>query len=201
MVEHRSPEPLDVADANSPEPPLSEAELTALALRDPPPGELAGSEAKQESPLSERSGTGIFWLIGFLVIGVVGALFAYSPKTESHEVARQRSPDGVGDAVLMEFTHDAAGLHSYRVCMQRPSGGKVAPNNCREVAYLGGVSTDGRSQPVMLVWPTPSQLEIRYGNATSVHVYQPVFTWGSTRSANRAGSIRAILIKAVQTRE
>ena len=98
----------------------------------------------------------------------------------------------------MEFSTGAAESHSYRVCMQRPSGIRFVPNNCREVAYVGGVPTESGSQPVTLFWTTSSQLEIRYLYASSVHVYQPVFSWGSARYATQAGNFRPILIKAVQ---
>jgi hypothetical protein len=198
MVEHWSSESLDTANENPAEPPISDAELTALALKDPPPDDFRESETNQENPLSERSGTPIVWLVAFLVIGLIGVRFLYAPKIQSYEIARQRSPDGIGDAILMEVPQDAAGSHSYRVCMQRPSGIKLAPINCREVAFLGGVSGDSGSQPVTLVWNTSSQLEIRYVNATSIHVYQPVFTWGSARSPARIARSRAILIRVVQ---
>jgi hypothetical protein len=199
MVEHWSSESLDAANGNPAEPTISDAELTALALKDPPPDDFRGSETNQENPLSERSGTGIVWLVAFLVVGLPGARFLYAPKIRSYEIARQRSPDGIGDAILREVPQDAAGSHSYRVCMQRPSGIKLASMNCREVAFLGGVSSDSGSRPVTLIWNTSSQLEIHYVTATSIHVYQPVFTWGSARSPARIARSRAILIQAVQT--
>jgi hypothetical protein len=196
MVETENREALNPADESSGAPPVSEAELTALALKDPPPDDFDGSETKPESPFSAPSRTG--WLAA-LAAGLLAALFVYLPKTQSGEIARQRSPDGTGDAILMQFSAGAAADgRSYKVCMQRPSGIKFVPNNCREVAYLGGVSTESGSQPVTLIWTTSSQLEIRYVNASSVHVYQPVFTWGSMRYATRMGNIRPIVIKAVQ---
>lgn len=201
MGQFRDLESLGAPEANSAEPPISEAELTALALKDPPPDEFKGPEANQKNPIAAPSGTRVVWLIGALAAGLLGALFVYSSRTQSHEVARQRSPDGNGDAILMEFSGDAAETHSYKVCMQRPSGIKFVPNNCREVAYLGGVGAKGGIQPVTLIWATSSQLEIRYVNASAVHVYQPVFTWGSARAryVTRVANIRPITIKAVQT--
>jgi hypothetical protein len=198
MVEHWSSESLDAAKEDPAEPPISEAELTALALKEPPPDDFRGSGTKQENPLSEPSGAPVFWLVVFIVLGLLGALFLYVPKIQSYEIARQPSPDGMGDAILMEVPRDAAGSHSYRVCMQRPGGIKLAPINCREVAFLGGVSGGNGSLPVRLIWNGSSLLEIRYVNATSVHVYQPVFTWGSARSPTRIASRRAILIQPVQ---
>ena len=85
MVEHWSSESLDAANGSPAEPPISDAELTALALKDPPPDDFRGSGTKQESPLSERSGAPIFWLVALLVIGLLGALFLYIPKIQSHE--------------------------------------------------------------------------------------------------------------------
>jgi hypothetical protein len=178
IVEHRSPKTFDATDRECAEPPISEAELTALAMKDPPPDDFRGSEAKQERPNPKRSEARIVWLVGFLIVALVGALFAKFPKVQSHEIARQRSPDGIGDAILMEFALGTTGLRRYKVRMQRPSGSRVAPSNCREVAYLGGVSANNAPQPVTLIWNTSSELEIRYVNARSVHVYQPVFTWG-----------------------
>jgi hypothetical protein len=198
MVDPGSLKSSDTADANSPA--VSEAELTALALQHPAPDDFRGPEASQTNPVSEASGARFFWLVTLLAIGVVGGLFVYFPKTQSHEIGRQRSPDGIGDAILMEFPADAAGSHGYKVCMQRPSGIKFVPNNCREVTYLGGVSTESRSQSVTLIWTTPTELEIRYVSATSVHIYQPIFTWGFSRYAPRVGSIRPIHVQAVQAR-
>jgi hypothetical protein len=197
MVEQRTPESSDASNGRPAEPPISDEELAALALKDPPPDDFRGSEAMQVSPFSEPSGTRVVWLIAFLAIGLLGALFVYVPRIQSHEIARQRSPDGAGDAVLIEVPRDAAGFHSYRVCMRQVTGLSPALANCREVAYLGGVSGEGGSPPVTLIWTTSSQLEIRYVNATSIHVYQPVFTWGSARYPARMGG-PAILIKPVQ---
>lgn len=195
--------PAESADAKSDpaESGLSDAELTALALQDAPPDDFVGSETKPKDPIaSEPSRSPVLWLGACLMIGLIAALLVYVPRIQSHEVARQRSPDGATDAVLMDVPHDAAGAHSYRVCLQlRTSGLKPALLDCREVAYLSGVSGDRGSQPVMLVWPSSAQLEIRYANATSARVSQPVLTWGSPRSPTRIGT-RVILIRAVQVR-
>jgi hypothetical protein len=198
MVEPRNLQSLHAADVNSAEPPVSEAELTALALRDPPPDDFQGSGTKRENPLSERSTARGVWLVGTLAVGLVGILSVYFPKTQTYEIARQRSPDGTGDAILMEFSADTAESRSYKVCLQRPSGIKFVPNNSREVAYLGGVSTGSATSPVRLIWTTSSQLQIRYVNALSVHIYQPVFSWGPTRYAALVRNIRPIRISAVQ---
>ena len=113
------PESLDMAKESSAETPISDADLTALALQDPPPEDFRGSEGKQESPLSEPSGVGIVWLVVLLAIGFLAVFLLYVPKSRSHEIARERSPDGTGDAVLLEVALDATGSHGYRVCMQR----------------------------------------------------------------------------------
>lgn len=199
MVVYRNPDSTDAVDENSAELPISEAELTTLALQDSPPDDFTGSGPETPSSTTEHSGTGIVWLIGLCVIAIAGTLFVYSPKPPSHEVARLRSPDGAGDAVLVELAHDAAGLRSFRVCMQSAGGLKRAPNSCREVAYLGGVSSDNGAQPVMLIWQASSQLEIRCVHAVSIRVYQPVFTWSSSRYPTQGSGMRAILIKVVQT--
>jgi hypothetical protein len=183
---------------------VPEDELTALALKDSPPddfaipkNELRPAESHAQGPIVRTSGTP-GWLIALLATGLLGALFLYLPRTQSHEVARQRSPDGVADAVLMEVSRDGAEGRAYKVCIQRAEPRARALLSCPEVAYLGGVTADGASQPVTLVWPSSSQLEIRYTSATSAHVYLPVFTWGSMRSRPRLAR-PAILVKAVQT--
>jgi hypothetical protein len=190
------PESADAENRIPADPPVSEAELTALALRDLPPDDL---EAPERNPISQPSGRRLVWLIALAAVALLGALFVNGRKIQSYEINRQRSPDGTADAVLMEVPHDAAGARSYRVCMQPPSATKLTVVNCREIAYLGGVSDDGVSKPVILVWTTSSQLEIRYLNANSVHIYQPVFAWGSGRGKYRAGVNPVIFIKAVQT--
>jgi len=201
------PESADAAKEILAEPAVPEEELTALALKDSPPDdfEVPASkpptlESRSVGPIIRSSGTPGRWLIAALFVGLLVALFAYVPRIQSHEIARQRSPDGAADAVLLEVSRDDAEGHAYKVCIQQASEPKVhALLACPEVAYLGGVSGDGASQlPVTLVWSSSSQLEIRYANATSVHVYQPIFTWGSSRYYRRIGR-PAVLIKAVQT--
>jgi len=196
------PESLDTAKQLLAEPAVPEDELTALALKDPPPddfeipkSEPRAPESHAPDPIVRTSGTSAGWLIALVAIGLLGALFLYVPRTQNHEIARQRSPDGAADAVLMEVQHDAAGARGYKVCIQRAAEPKArALLACTEVAYLGGLSADSGPQPVSLVWPSSSQLEIRYASAASVHVYQPVFTWASARIGGPA-----VHIKAVQT--
>jgi hypothetical protein len=99
------------------------------------------------------------------------------------------------DAVLMEIPQDAAGAHSYKVCLQAWNTSHSQPGYCYkdEVAYLAGVR-GGSSRPVALVWTTPSDLEIRYTNAASVHLYRPIVATGS-----RYGARPVITVRLVQT--
>jgi hypothetical protein len=100
-------------------------------------------------------------------------------RSRGHEVARERSPDGAFDAFLLEIDKDSEEGHSYRVCLRPPKNfARVTLANCDEIAYVGGVSGIGGGPPVTLVWIAPSQLEIRYANATAIHIYKPVFVWG-----------------------
>jgi hypothetical protein len=202
------PESADAAKQILAAPAVPEEELTALALKDPPPDDFAIPESKQPTldsrwvgPITRSSGSPLGWLIALLLIDLLVALFAYIPRIRSYEVARQRSPDGGANAVLIEVPQDAGGAHSYKVCMQVGANSQTTAGYCsREVAYLAGVSTDGNSRPVTLVWTAPSQLEIRYTNATSVHIYQPVVVWGSRYTpSSRVGANAAIFVRAVQT--
>jgi hypothetical protein len=202
------PESANAAKQILAEPAVPEEELTALALKDPPPGDFEIPESKQPTleskpvgPIIPSSGTPLGCLIAVLFIGLLVALSAYIPRIRSYEVARQRSPDGGANAVLIEVPHDAAGAHSYKVCMQMGANTQTTAGYCsREVAYLAGVNTDGNSRPVTLVWTAPSQLEIRYTNASSVHIYQPIVVWGSRYPpASRVGANAAIFVRAVQT--
>jgi hypothetical protein len=189
------PESADLAKRILAEPAVSEAELTALATKDPPPDdfETVGTEPGQRTAL-EPPTSHAFLLIVLLVSALAGALFVHVRKIPSHEIARQRSPDGRADAVLIGVPQDAAGAHSYKVCLQR-AGALQLPASCGEVAYLSGVSSDTVSQAVGLVWTAPSQLEIRYRSATSVHIYQHVVAWGSTRYSTAP----PIVIRVVHT--
>jgi hypothetical protein len=198
-----APECVDTAKQVLGEPPISGEELTALALKDPPPDDFAGPEKKQEAPISGPSRVSIAWLIAVLVIGLLGVLFfLYVPGMKSSEVARQRSPDGTADAVLVEVSQGAAGARNYRVCMEAANGIRSIGNDCTEIAYLGGVSADAGSQPVTLIWATPSHLQILYVRATSIHIYKPFFTWGARRRApagNWTQGSPMIFVQAVQS--
>lgn len=187
---------VDAAKQILAEPPVSETELTALALKDPPPDDFEIPREKQANPFSEPPRPRTIWVVPLLITGLLGALLVYVPRIESHEITRQRSPDGRTDAVLMEVPRDAADAHSYRVCLQGAGGIQPTAATCREVAYLAGVSSDGGSQPIALVWKASSQLEIRYANASSVHIYKPVFMWGD-RSLPDTSRL-PILVRAVQ---
>jgi hypothetical protein len=176
------PESADTAKRILAEPAVSEAELTALALRDPPPDDFETSETEQRRAFSEPPAShALFFLIPFLGIALLAALALDHPKIQSHEIARQPSPDGRAEAVLIEIPRDAGGAHSYKVCLQRANGLPLALSDCGEIAYLAGVSTDSVSQPVTLVWTASSQLEIHYVKATSVHVYKSAVVLGSRR--------------------
>jgi len=199
MVEPKNPESSHAADEDSAGAPISEALLTALALKDPPPDDFKTSGTRPQEPLSAPSRPRIVWVVTAIAVGLLGAFFVLVPRTSSHEIARESSPDGLGDAILMEFAGGTAESQSYKVCMQLRGGIKFVANSCREVAFLGGVSTySGIQPPVTLTWSTASQLEIRYVSASSIHIYQPVFLWYSSRYSTRVRNIRPVLIKAVQ---
>jgi hypothetical protein len=200
------PESADAAKRILAEPAVSEEELCALALKDPPPDDFEPSNTDRDvveasNPIKNVSSPALL-LAAVLVISAIAAFLFYVPGPTGYEVMRQRSPDGTADAVLLEIRNPPAGTHSYRVCLHRPNGIAVTASNCREVAYIGGVSSNGVSQPVRLVWTAPSQLEIHYTSATSIHIYKPVFVWGSTglgAAASRYGISLPIFIRAVQT--
>jgi hypothetical protein len=119
-----------------------------------------------------------FWLSALLASGLLVAFVVYLPMVPpSKEVARQHSPDGWYDAVLMEVPRDAAGAHSYWVCLQRPPRVQVqvTRGTCKEVAFLSGVVSQTLSPPVTLVWTSRSRLEIRYDNATAINIYTPLY--------------------------
>ena len=141
------------------------------------------------------------WVISLAAVGVLVAFIAYVPKIPGHEVRRSPSPDGNTVAVLVEVGEKGLGAQNYKVCLQRP-GLPPALVGCREVAYLAGVGHNSRQPPIELTWTGPSQLEIRYPSATSIHVYKPVFVWGSRRFyPSRYGISLPIFIKAVQSGE
>src|SRR5579862_1168579 len=128
-----------------------------------------------------------FWVIAPPAIALLAAFLVCTRRVSSYEVSRVHSPDGTTDAVLVAIPRDAAGARSYKVCFQRPNGLRLNPTNCNEIAYLAGVSASGVSKTVSLVWTAPSQLEIRYASATSIHVYKPVFVWGAPHLGAKSG--------------
>jgi len=198
-------ESLQAAERILSEPALPEDELTALALQDPPPDDFITPEGRPPAPASNGTdpvvrSAAVFprWLIAAALIGVVALLLAYLPRVSSHEVDRQSSPDGRAVALLLEVPRDAAGAHSYKVCLQWTTALPPQAGDCgREVAYLAGIPADGAARPVTLLWTTDSQLEIRYGEARTVDVYQPMVVWGSRYA--RFARKPAILVRAVQT--
>ena len=132
--------------------------------------------------MAKNRNRGTFWLLALGTLGLLIAIVAYLPRARGHEVARKRSPDGAFDAFLLEIDKEAEEGHSYRVCMRPPNNyTPVTLANCDEIAYLGGVSGIGSGPFVTLAWTSPSQLEIRYPNATAIHIYKPVYAWGSGR--------------------
>lgn len=197
------PESADAATRILAEPAVSESELTALALRDPPPGDFETPEADQRRAFSESPPSNApLFLIALLGIGLLAVLLLFNPKIPSRESARQRSPDGRAVAVLIDVPRDAGGAHSYKVCLQLVNGLPLALSDCREVVYLVGVASHGVSQPVSLVWTTASQLEIRYVSATSVHVYRSAVVLGSRRfPINTPIHIRAVRSGSVFPRD
>jgi hypothetical protein len=161
---------------------ISDSDLASLALQSPPPDDLLTREpgSATSGPRSNR----IPWMVavGVGIVFVLSAIIAYRSNMVSYEVLRKGSPDGKTEAILLEVPRDAAGAHSYKVCLQRGAGGRVTATSCREIAYLAGVTSIGTTRPVDLVWKDASRLEIHYGSAVSVHMYQRVVVWGSTRS-------------------
>jgi hypothetical protein len=141
------------------------------------------------------------WLFPLAALAVLAAFITYVQKIPSHEVRRSPSPDGNTVAVLVEVGKEGLDVQNYRVCLQRP-GLTTALVGCREVAYLAGVGHSSSQPPVELAWTAPSQLEIRYPSATSIHIHKPVFVWGSRRFyPSRYGIGLPIFIKAVQSGE
>jgi len=178
------PESAETAKRILEQPAVPETDLTALALQDPPPDDFDTPETEQSRSFSEApAGSKLLWLIGLLVIGLVAAFFVYRPKIPSHEAVTQRSPDDSAEAVLIEVPRDALGARSYKVCLRRANRLPLALANCPEVAYLAGVSTNRVPQPVTLTWTSPSELEIRYLSATSIHIYKTAVVLGSKRYA------------------
>lgn len=122
-----------------------------------------------------------FWFSILFISALLMGLLAYIARSPSYEVARTSSPDSRYDAVLMEVPRDGNGAHSYWVCLQPPPRMPVTRATCTEVAYLSSVFATDASQPITLVWATPAQLEIRYDNATSIHMYKPALAQGRRR--------------------
>jgi len=197
-------ESLQAAERILSEPALPADELTALALKDPPPDDFitpAGAPAPASSlsdPVVRSVAALPRWLIAAAFISAVAVLVAYLPRISSHEVDRRPSPDGRAVAILLEVPRDAAGAHSYKVCLQWTTPLPAPASECsREVAYLAGIPADGSSRPVTLLWSTNSQLEILYTEARSVDIYQPVVVWGSRYA--RFARTPAIFVRAVQS--
>ena len=151
--------------------------------------------------MAKNSPPRALWLIALGVAGLLLAVGWYVPRNASHEVATVGSPDGTGEAVLLEVRGPPGATNGYKVCLRRPDGLPASGRNCTEVAYLAGVS-GATGQPVDLVWISPTQLEIRYVNATSVHIYKPAFVWSVCRLGpcpSRYGFDLPISIRAVQS--
>ena len=119
-----------------------------------------------------------YWLIAVAVLALIAYVISI-PNIPSREVSRTVSPEAATAAVLVDVPRDAAGSHSFKVCLQRPSTRTVSPANCNEVAYLAGVRPTIAEPAVRLVWTGPYQLDIRYANASSVQIYKPVYVWSS----------------------
>lgn len=192
-------ESLDAAKAILSQPAVSEEDLTALALRDPPPDDFRTDESESrarapgaQDPVARSSASPIAWLIAVAVVALALALFAYLPRSPAtREVARQHSPNGRVDAVLMEVSQEAEGTRSYKVCLQAANPSQSQPGYCgQELAYLAGVRVS-TSPPVGLIWTAPADLEIRYTNAARVQLYRPVVASGY-------GARSAIVVRLVQ---
>jgi hypothetical protein len=147
----------------------------------------------------KKSPRGFVW--GAIAVALLVTALLLAPRIQSFRVGSALSPDGLYEAVLLEVPKDAAGAHSYKVCLQRPRDYPSTPANCREVAYLAGVPKTDAPESVSLIWTAPSHLEIDYLNAKSVHVYSAAIVWGSRsmgRLPIRSGVAIPISIRAVQ---
>ena len=143
---------------------------------------------------------GVFWLTAVGVIGLIVALVTSTPRVLSREFSRSPSPDGRTDAVLVVVATESGEIRGYRVCMERHAQRLLRPAYCNEVAWLAGVSRYSPQAPIRLVWVRPFDLEIRYRSASAVHVYKPVFAFGTGRPGV-AGRNLPLLVTAVQTDE
>ena len=144
---------------------------------------------------------GVFWLTAIGVVALIVTLFTSTPRAISREFGRSRSPNGRVDAVLVEVGTETGEIRGYRVCMARPQA-LLRPAYCNEVAWLAGVTGYSPQAPVRLVWVAPAELEIRYRSARAVHIYKPVYSFGTGRYGWAvAGSNLPWLVKAVQTDE
>lgn len=190
-------ESLEAAKAILSQPAVPEEDLTALALKDPPPDDFQtdGSESRAparavQDPIARSSGSPIGWLIAVALIALGLALFAYVPRPPAvREVAREHSPNNRVDAVLMEVSQEGAGARSYKICLQARNSSQSLQGYCaQELAYLAGVKGSS-SRPVSLVWAAPADLEIRYTNAAQAQLYRPSVA---------SGSRSAIVVRLVQ---
>jgi hypothetical protein len=137
--------------------------------------------------------------VALVVVGTIVAIAIFVPSTSFRLAGRVTSPDGSTEATLIAM--EARGAQGYKVCFRRPSARPLNMKRCTEVAYVRSLTPNGASEPVSLVWASPSQLEIRYTPAVSVHIYSPVFAWGAIRelgaSAGYGNRLPEILVRAV----
>jgi hypothetical protein len=137
--------------------------------------------------------------VALVVVGTIVAIAIFVPSTSFQLAGRVTSPDGSTEATLIAM--EAKEARGYKVCFRRPSARPLNMKRCTEVAYVRVLAANGESEPVTLIWRSPSQLEIRYTPAVAVHVYTPVFAWGALRelgaSAGYGNRLPEIFVRAV----
>ena len=124
------------------------------------------------------------------------ALLAACSGTPAREVARNHSPNGLWDAVLLEIPVDAAGRRGIQVCLESTRIATSVAFRCAEVAYLSGLAEDSTS--VYTFWKTPTDLQVHYSHAAAVHLYRPVFSLGSYRGGRYTARDAPIVIRLVK---
>jgi hypothetical protein len=123
-------------------------------------------------------------------------LLAACSGTPASEVARNHSPNGLWDAVLLEIPMDAAGRRGIRVCLESKRFATSAAYGCAEVAYLSGVGENSTS--VYTIWNTSTDLRIHYSRAVAVHLYRSVYSPGGYRGGQYAARDAPIVIRLVK---
>ena len=133
-------------------------------------------------PLWAVIATGLLALVGIRVLSSYLVV-------ESVELLSVRSPDGRGDAVLLDIPKDARGTHSAAVCLRPVYRGLNRPGPCTSVAYLSGVPDIAGHPGISLQWRSATELEIHYRSVAQAYLYLPTFIWvRSSRTSMYANS-------------